>query len=198
MKFTRRDGAVRWYDGTGTAQYISLDFDRGDLSFPMGQPTPDEILYLHRDKMDANAHYVRGSDETMMAPVPCTLSIDLTDSSNTTNVLNWLIGCNDGGTTKVNLNTVATTQGDTQRDGATANPTFADSNKLTFNIEMLWTSSGTDIHFALNEVFVDMSKVTLAEAEDGVTLSFTGDIYGTIVYQSAGEFAAGDDIEAEA
>ena len=198
MKFTPRDGAIRFYDSTVTPYYIDLDFDEADFSGPLGQPTPEEILYLHRGKMDANAHYVKGPDDPMMAPVPLTLSLVLTDSSNTQYVLEWLRACNDGATTTVGVSdvTIVTTKADTQRNGANANPAFVDTNKLCFNVEFLYNTSGTDILFSYNECYAPLDQATINEAADGTTLSLNLQCYGTILYTPGGSFTAGTDSEA--
>ena len=110
-KFTERDGAIRLYDGTGTPYYLELVFDQADFSGPLGAPRTEEMLVLNRQQMDSYAHYVKGSDEALMAPVEISLSALLTDTEAITDyLLDWLTG------QTVNSNTIATTKGDSQRD----------------------------------------------------------------------------------
>ena len=196
MKFQARDGTVRLYDGTATPYYLELDFDNGDLSGPFGQPRQEEVLYLHRNVMDANAHYVKGSDEKLMSDLTLTFTATLEDSADTADLLDWIKAMNDGGSTTVSGQTVTSTKSDTQRDGSNNNPAFADSNKMTCNVEYLLDSaSGTDIHHTWNEVYFPADEQTITEAADGVTISLTGHIYGTITYDTSG-FTSGTDVQA--
>jgi len=193
-KKTQRDAKIRLYDGTGTPYYLEMDLDIGDLSGPIGQPLTEEILVLDRGNMNANAHYIEGSDEPLMAAINVTFSCFLRDDNQTIYILDWLKAGQDGGTTTVNSNTVTSTKADTQRDGATNNPAFADSNKLTFNVEYLIETGGTDLGFKYAECFFPLDQQTIAEAEDGITLSLTGMCYGTITRLTA--FTAGTSVEA--
>jgi len=194
-KITEREAKIRFYDSTATAFYLELDFD-GDYTGPIGQPLNEEILILNRGTMDALAHYIKGSDEALMAPVNVSLKIIARNDAQFKNILDWIAAMNDGLTTKVNDNTLESTKGDTQRDGATANPAFADSNKGTFNIEYLMEMGATDLGFKLAEVWVPASEQALAESGEEIALPISGKIYGTITRIT--EFSAGSDVEAEA
>lgn len=193
-KKTLRDAKLRLYDGTGTPYYLELDFDLGDFNGPIGAPTPEEILQLNRGKMDSLAHYIKGPDDALMAAVPVTFSVFVRDESQTVNLRNWLRAGQDGGTTQVNSNTITTTKEDTQRDGSNNNPAFADSNKLTSNVEYLITLSGTDLGLKYAEVFFPLDQQNLSEAEDGITISLNGMCYGTITDITS--FTSGTDVEA--
>jgi len=185
MKFTKRNGAIRFVDGTSTSYYLDIDFENADLNAPFGTPLTEELLHMNRGVMDSDAHYVQGPDDPMMAPLPMTLSVTLTDGAHTQNVLDWITALNDGGSTTVNSNTVATTESDTQRDGSNNNPAFANSNKLTCNVEAHWNTSGTDLHFIWAEVCFPRDQVQIAESDDGVNITLNGMIYGTITYNSS-------------
>ena len=74
-KFTNKKGKLRLYDGTATAFYLSLDFDVGDFSGPIGIPKTEEILVLNRGNADADAHYVEGSDAPVMEPFAITFRL---------------------------------------------------------------------------------------------------------------------------
>ena len=92
-KLTNRKGSLRLYDSTDTPLYLDLDMDNGDVNgWPLGQPTTEEILVLHRGTMGANAHYIEGSDDAMMAPMDLSFSIMCEDTTITTYVLDWLEG----------------------------------------------------------------------------------------------------------
>ena len=194
QKMTSKDAKIRFYDSTATPYYLELDLDPGDITFPLGTPLTEEMLILNRGNMDANAHYIEGPDAPMMAAVPVSFSIVVTDQAQTTNILNWLAAMNDALATQVNSHTLATCEGDSQRDGATANPAFADANKSLCSIEYLLTMAGTDLGWKLMEVWVPMDQQSLSEAEDGVTISLSGMIYGTITRITS--FTAGTDVEA--
>ena len=74
MKFTNRDGEIRFYDGTATPYFLKIVFSGGDLSAPLGPPRPEEELLLDRQKIDANTCYVGGSEAALLAPLEISLS----------------------------------------------------------------------------------------------------------------------------
>ncbi len=193
-KLTMRKGKIRIYDSTATPWYLEFDLDVGDYSGPMGIPRQEEILVLNRGVMDAHGHYIKGADDKLMEPVNVSFSVLIRDDVQTIYILDWLKAGQDAGATQVHAHTLATTKGDTQRDGANANPAFADSNKLCFNIEYLMETGGTDLGFRYAEVFFPLDQQSLSEAEDGITLALTGTCYGTISRITA--FTAGTDVEA--
>lgn len=192
-KKTMKDAKLRLYDGTGTPFYLEIDLDTGDLSGPIGQPRQEEQLVLNRGRMDSNAHYVKGGDDKLLEPVPVSFSVFIRDDAQTINILNWLKAGQDAGATTVNSNTITTTKADTQRDGATNNPAFADTNKLAFNVEYLIETGGTDLGFKFAEVFFPLDQQNISEAEDGITLQLNGQCYGTISRITS--FTAGTDVE---
>jgi hypothetical protein len=193
-KLTQRKAKIRLYDSTATPWFLEFDLDVGDFSGPIGIPRQEEILVLNRGLMDNVGHYIKGADDKLMEPVQISFSVLVRDDTQTVNILNWLKGCQDAGATQVNAHTLATTKADTQRDGANANPAFADTNKLCSNVEYLMETGGTDLGFKYAEVFFPLDQQTLSEAEDGITLALTGTCYGTITRITA--FTAGTDVEA--
>ena len=193
-KKTNRDAKLRLYDGTGTPYYLEVDLDMGDFNGPLGAPRQDEELVLNRGRMDSNAHYVKGPDDKILEPVPVSFSVMIRDDAQTINTLDWLKAGQDGGTTQVNSNTIATTKADTQRDGSNNNPAFADSNKLTSNIEYLIETGGTDLGLKYAEVFFPLEQQNLTEGEDGISLQLNGLCYGTITRITS--FTSGNDVEA--
>ena len=194
QKMTSKDAKIRFYDSTATPYYLEFDLDPGDITFPLGTPLTEETLILNRGNMDANAHYIEGSDAPMMAPVPVSFSIVVTDQAQTTNILNWLAAMNDALATQVNSHTLETCEGDSQRDGATANPAFADANKSSCELEYLLTMAGTDLGWLYTAVRYDLDKQTFAESEDGIILTLNGMCYGTITRITS--FTTGASIEA--
>ena len=185
-KFTQKVGKIRLVDGTGTPFYLELILDDG-FSGPLGIPFTEETLVLNRGNMDANAHYVEGPDTPIMEPLDISFNILAQDTAFFGYFLDWLEG------NTVNSNTIATTKGDSQRDGAIANPAFADTSKKCANVEYQLDGS-TDIVWHYNEVWFDLSTITFSEAEDGVSISVTGKWYGTVTRDTG--FTAGTDVTA--
>jgi hypothetical protein len=192
-KKTNKDAKIRLYDGTATPYFLELDLDTGDFNGALGRARQDEQLVLNRGRMDANAHYVKGSDDKLFEPVPVSFSAFIRDDAQTILLLNMLKAGSDGGTTLVNAHTMATTKQDTQNDGATNNPAFADTNKVTFNVEYLIETGGTDLGMKYAEVFFPLDQQNITEAEDGITLQLNGLCHGTITRITA--FTAGTTVE---
>jgi hypothetical protein len=189
MKFTKRRGILRLYDGTGTPFYLRIKFD-GDTAFPLGVPSTEEVLVMDRGVMTADAHYIQGGDDKVMEPGEFTFSTIVEDTTITTYLLAWLRG------ETVNSHTIVTTKGTTARVGAITNPGFADTSKKAFNCEILWdaSSAGTDLGYKVTEVYFDLAEQKIQEGDDGVTLSLNGKIYGSITAIAA--FTAGTDVTA--
>jgi len=183
-RFTNRSGKLRFYDGTATPYYLELKFDSGDFSAPSGTPLNDEELVLDRNKMTSDAHYIEGPDTRKMEPVELTFTALLEDTTITTYLLDWLKSMRDGRTTQVNSNPLESTQGDTQRDGSNANPTFADSNKSTCNVEYM-LDGVVDVAWHYNEVWFSPSDQVVTESDDSVALALRGMVYGTVVRDTA-------------
>lgn len=193
VSFTNRSGKMRLYDGAGTPYYLELDFDAGDFSGPLGIPRPEEILKLNRGKSDADAHYILGGDDKVMEPMELSFSAMLTDLAVSGYLSDWLRAMSDAATTKVNLNTIATTKEDSQRDGATNSPPFADAVKLACNVEIVWDGT-PDWGLKYMEVYFPLEQAALSEGDDALTMAITGFIYGTVTEIAA--FTAGTDITA--
>ncbi len=191
---TLQNAKLRFYDSTATPLYLEIDLDPGDFSGPFGAPLTEEIIELDRGNMNANALYRQSNDEPLMAPVPITFTIRLTDSAQTINIKNWIRAMNDGGSTQVNSNTLEDTAIDSQRDGATANPVFADSNKMQCIVEYLVSMTGTDVGFNYEGVWLPADQQQISEAEDSITIAINGMCYGTITDITG--FTAGTDVEA--
>ena len=186
MKFTNRDGEIRLYDGTGTPFYLKIVFSGGDLSAPLGPPRPEEELILDRQRMDVNACYVQGSDSALLTPLEISFSVNVTSHATFGYLLDWL----EGGA--VNGNAIVTTKGTTQRDGATANPAFADSAKKCSDLEYRLDGPGTDLVWKYAEVYFPLEAATMTETDDGVKVELKGQVYGTVTRSAA--FTSGQDV----
>ena len=193
MKNTKQNAKIRLYDGAETPYYLELDLDPGELSGPAGAPLTEEILVLDRGNMTADAHYIEGPDDKLMEPVPVTFSAVITDAAQTVYLLDWLAAMNDNLATTVNGNTLTSTIGDSQRNGAVNNPAFADANKEVCNIEYLITMSGADLGWKYMEVRFPMDQIQISEGDDAITVSLNGMCYGTITRLTG--FTAGTSAE---
>jgi len=187
MKFTNRDGELRLYDGTETPFYLPVLFSGGDFTGPLGPPRVEEILVLDRRKMTGQAHYIKGSDEALLEPVPVSFSALVHDGAACAYLLDWLAGG------PVNSHTLTTTKGETKRDGTNDNPAFADTGKKTSSVEFkLEGSSSLVWHY--NEVFFPLSECNIQESDEGVLISLNGGCYGTITRDTS--FTSGADVTA--
>ena len=200
MKFTMKNGRIRFYDSAATPYYLELKLDAGDGSWPTGRGRPEENLVLDRGNINAQMHYIEGMDDPIMEPLPFTLTATIRDDANTGYFLTWLEQAQNGDSASpvqssatVNGHTLTSTKGDTQNDGANDNPQFADGKKMAFNLEILYDGA-TDILWNLGEVFFPLDEQSITEGEDGVNLALSGQIYGTITRAAA--FTAGTDVTA--
>lgn len=174
--YTDKTGKIRLYDGTGTPFYLELNFTGGDFSGPMGPKRTEEILQLDNGNMNANAHYIEGPDDPLMEPIQITFSMLLGDHNEALYFRQWVRAMN-GGSTTINTNTVTTTKGDTQRNGSNNNPAFADSSKLTCNIEVLFDGVDDGVKYA--EVYIGEDQAAISRGEKWA-ISATGMCYGTV------------------
>ena len=194
MKVTAYNAKIRLYDSTATPLYLELDFDVGNFSGPIGTPRNEEKLVLNRGVAGTGMHYVKGDDYKVMEPVPVSFGYFLQDVVQQTYLYHWLLAMNDGLTQTVNSHTLESTEADSQRDGSTANPVFADTNKSTCEIEWLSNTGGTDFGWKYAGVYFPLDQQTFAEAESDITLTLNGMCYGTITAITA--FTSGTSVEA--
>jgi hypothetical protein len=159
------------------AQMFEIKFAKMDFSGPVGRPLQAEQLVLNRSRMDSAGHYVKGADDVLYTPLEVGFSCLIDDTYNNAQIMEAL-ACgnpNYGQWT----GTGATTKGQTKNDGTNFNPAFADSTKKAVNIQMLWTG-GYGIGMAYYEAYFPPEEITLTEAEDGITLSAKGGVYGAV------------------
>lgn len=194
--FTMCDGILRLYDSTGTPFYLGLTFVQGNLTAPEGRKRPEEKIIFDRGRGDTNTHYVLGPDDPIVEPLELSYSIRIPNvvathnyimlaHSNTYQASPWSINSHTWVTTKA---TSTLTAG----DAATfTDPAFADASKKCVNVEILWTFGGISIGRKYTGVYFSPDQLSLAESEDGLILSATGLIYGTV--SSITAFTAGTD-----
>lgn len=199
--FTNKDGELRLYEGSASTWYLPIRFTGADFSGPLGRNRPEETLILDRQTLDCNTHLIETSDARIVEPAGLSFSCRMYNAGSSGLLLDMLSG------RTVNSKTMVTTKGTTQNDGANDNPVFLDTSKKAFNVEIKWAGSdeaGNDLSgasyenlvFKYNETFFDLGDQTITEAEDGVTLSLSGLVYGTIVSAagSADDFTTGNNV----
>jgi hypothetical protein len=189
MIFQHKDGELRLYDGTAnTPFYYQVLFTNANLTGPLARSKTVERLVLDRGNMDSNAHYVESDDSPVMAPQRVTFSCLMEDAGHYATLEGLLLG-----NTTVDGQTIVSTQGSTQNDGANSNPVFKDSGKRTLNIEVMWDGS-TDEGIKWAEVYFPPEQQSISEGTDGITINVVGDCYGTVTTISA--FSPGEAIGA--
>lgn len=184
MKFTNKDGELRLYDGSAVPFFLTVLFAGGDFSGPLGPPRVQEILVLDRQRMDAHAHYVEGSDADLLEPAPISFSALLHDGEACGHMLDWLAGG------PVNAHDLATTKGAARRDGTHDNPAFADAGKKAFNLEFRLDGERPMV-WRYTEVYFPLSECQIQESSEGVLVNLRGWCYGEI--GRGAEFTAGTD-----
>ena len=186
--YTALDGALRLYDSAATPFYIQVLFDEGNLSFPEGRARPEETPTLHRGRATtATVHNILGPDTPTLEPQELSFSFRMQNSVTAEALLIDAL-CNPrlDGTWQVGSvpDTWTTTKGDatlTNGAGVTfTDPDFADPEKVCVNVEILWTRSAVSVGRLISAVYFPADQISLAEAEDGVIVSVTGQIYGTV------------------
>jgi len=192
--FTNKDGELRICGGTPSFLFLPILFTGADFSGPIGRNRAEEVIIMDRQTNDCNTHLMETSDARLLDPFGITFSCRTTDNR----VTNMLIDLLSGRavrhyTTGSVARDVSTTKGTTMNDGSNLNPTFLDSVKKAYNVEVKWLRGSGDHYqnatlgsyenmvLKYNEVYFDLAEQTIAEAEDSVTLSLNGMVYGTVV-----------------
>jgi len=200
MKFTNKDGELRLYEGGATPYYHSVLFTQGDLTFPTEREKVEEVLNMDRGNYTNRASYSEGPDSPIIEPLPLSFSALLDDTLNTNVLASMLSGITRIWTDNSTLDnqdvTTATTKADStlniQRT-AVATVSFADSSKITYNIELLLnTVGGVTYGWKLMEVYFPPGQQTITEGPDGVALSANGLFYGSAATLNA--FSSGSSI----
>ena len=162
-------------------QYFDLVFAGMDFNGPLGRPKTEEQLVLNRGTMDANAHYIQGPHGPIHDPLEISFSCLLDTTANKDKVMEALACGNPGADRWTSAG--VTSKGTTKNDGTNFNPAFADSNKKTGNIQMLWdtdASGAVAFGLAFYETYFPDDQQSLSEGEDAITLSCKGAVYGVI------------------
>jgi hypothetical protein len=164
-------------------QYHNMVFDLGDLSAPEGRARPEETVIFHRGRGSADTHYCAGPDAPILEPVELSFSARV-GTVYTKDVLLAALTCANPNLSTAWDATGTSTKGDTTyTNGAGSEmsfPSLEDASKKTVCVQVLWTRGGVQIGRAYHEVLFLPDQLQLQEAEDSVTMSVTGRIYGKI------------------
>jgi len=176
-------GAIRGSDPSGTTYWLEVLFCEMNFSGPTSRPRTAETLIMNRGQFDTDAHYVEGVDDPRYAPLPVTFSCKLADTVNTTMLMDWLTAEGVGGVTVTNTasasSVVYSWDGSSTIDGNTL-ASFADPNKRSYRVEVLWDGSSNDLGYRWEEVCFKHGEQSISESADGLTLSVNGQCYGDV------------------
>ncbi len=151
-----------------------------DFTGPIGRGRPEETLVLDRNTMSSDAHYIKGSDEKLMAVLPISFSCFLDDTVNQDYIMDALVCGNPGKSSLWDATGVSTKQ-DTKNDGTNYNPALIDStNKKCVDIQMVFAGSTLDQGLAFYEVYFPREECSITEGADGIVLNAAGGVYGLI------------------
>ena len=161
-------------------QYFEVAFAQMDFSGPIGRALTDERLILDRQKAGSRMHFIEQADNKLYEPLPVSFAA-LLDTTYNKDDLEIALQCGNPGSARWTA-AGTSSKGDTQNDGSNSNPTFADSNKKTVNIQYLASSpgSGVDYGWAYYECYFPPDEQSYQEGEDGNVLSLNGGCYGLI------------------
>jgi len=190
MKYINKDAKIRMYDGsTPTPFYFEFCLDNGDLSAPTHSPDNERMLIMSRGKFTSCTHYITGNDMTPLEPIDISFSVMVNDSQKYVYLMDWVEG------NAVNGHIIDSTKGDHPRlNGTVGILTFRDNSKKAYDIEYEIAGAGETLCYFWNEVYFDLGSMTMAEAEDGVNITFSGSCYGTVGTKDL--FTSGTDVTA--
>ena len=155
-----------------------------NLTAPEGHRRPDEIVRMNRIQLDADTHYIQGTDEAIVEPQDLTFSAWL-DSVHNKSALPKALSCEAAGIATWPNEGVSTKGRSQLPAGLTGvmvyTPLFTDPTKKAVCIQAMWDDlAGSSVFREYNEVHIPSANVTLTEGPDNVTLQLTGAIYGSI------------------
>jgi len=162
-------------------QYFDVVFAGMDFSGPLGRPKTEEQLVLNRGTVDAYAHYIEGPHGPMYEPMEISFSCLLDTTANKDKILKALECANPGADRWTS--TGVTSKGTTKNDGTNYNPAFADTNKKTVNVQILWDTAGSGavpFGLAYYESYFHLEQQSFSESEDAIILACKGAAYGVI------------------
>ena len=178
--YTFMDGELRLYDGTATPFCYQVKFIQADPQIPSGRPRPEQRLVLDRNRASSNIRYTRGPDDVIFDPIEITFTAKLDERINRNNLWQALTA----GT--VGIHNWITTKGTSQVESVTLPGFDKDTNVKTVNVELLYTGATTNWGRRMKEVYFDPAKIMFGAADqDGIVISASGRVYGTITSMSS-------------
>jgi len=175
-KFTNRTGRIRIYDGSPTPYYLEMKFDVGNFTGPVGYNDTEELLQLHRGRLDGVQHYIEGDHRRVFDPLDISFGLIL-EKNFSFDILDLLINGSVGGISF--LSTKATS---TRKNLSTIE--FYSSTYKTFDVAVLWTTAnlqGENLGYLYKEVgFFDPSNQKISESEDEIKFDLSGKWYGSV------------------
>ena len=177
MLFQGKDGELRIHDqgNSGTTHYISVLFTEMDFSGFTSRSRTEESLKMDRGQFSSDAHYVEGPDDPIYAPMPITFSARLADTSASTTFLDLV-----SGVTQIRGQTIYSRDDAGVSIQSNAVPAFADSGKVSLDVEVLWDGPSQDWGFRYQSVYFTPGEQNLTESADGLILSCNGQVCGDV------------------
>lgn len=161
--------------------YFPCYFDQGDLTGPEGRKRPEEIATMHRGRALVS-HYTLGTDEGIFEPLEVSFTVKVDTVYNKTALL-LALSCGNPAVATWNATGTSTKQDTTYTDGggnSVTTPAFADSSKKAVCVQIRWSLGSVPVGREFNEVYFPLDQQSLAESEEGLILSCTGQVYGSI------------------
>jgi hypothetical protein len=175
-KFTNRTGRIRIYDGSPTPYYLEMKFDVGNFTGPIGYNDTEELLQLHRGRLDGVQHYIEGDHRRVFDPLEIVFGL-IFEKNFAFNILDLLINNSVEG-----VNLVSTKATSLRKDLSTIE--FSSSSYKTFDVAILWTTNnlqGESLGYLYREVgFFDPSNQKISESEDEIKFDLSGKWYGSV------------------
>lgn len=182
MIITAKHGWLRVLDGSG--QFQQVTFRNGDFACQMARPKPTQTLVMDCGRIDEFSHYVSGDESVCFDPVGISFSINLNDATHMHEGRNTLIEaltCGDA------FNPVLpgwTLPGISTKGSSTVNgkstPIFEDDEYKTVDVEYVSMTDRMQMTYRFDECLFLPGEFSLAESDDGITLSVSGGCYGSI------------------
>lgn len=206
INFQGRDGQLNFVDKTGAAAGVNgtpygiiVKFEQMDLSFNF-TPQPEELIRMDRERFNADAHLVVGSEANLFEPVSFTFS-GVVSSQSRDEILEFMgvkWAQEEGAdTTTWNVKGTPTaglvsTKSRGRSDGLYSGgkidskgsliflPAFANPKKIAVDAEAMWfeRDRSNTFGYRLKECNFDPGEQQIGESADFVTVSFTGMMYG--------------------
>jgi hypothetical protein len=178
-------GVMRLYDGTGGSPfYLVVPFTDGNLSAPEGRARIDEKFVLDRGRGSVGVSAVGGVDDPILNPLTLSFSMRIQNDATVMPKLRLALSNPDLGAWSIGGNTWVTTKGGSTLTGGDGNtfsdPAFEDTKKFCVDVCILWTRAAVPYGRRYRSVFFPPEQQSVAESADGVVLSASGMIYGTV------------------